>query len=62
MPVLIIAGDEDKLRLPGWERELADQIPGSQLHVVEGTGHCPHIERADEVNGVIRKFLERLDA
>lgn len=61
MPTLIIAGDEDKLRLPGWEKELADQLPNCAVHVVSGTGHCPHIERPDEVNNVILKFLARLD-
>jgi pimeloyl-ACP methyl ester carboxylesterase len=62
MPTLVIAGDEDRLRLPGWERELADKIPTSELHVVHGTGHCPHIERPDEVNEVILDFLSRVAA
>jgi pimeloyl-ACP methyl ester carboxylesterase len=61
MPTLIIAGDEDKLRLRGWAKEVADQIPGSELHVISGTGHCPHLERPDEVNAVILGFLDRLD-
>lgn len=60
MPTLIIAGDEDRLRLPGWEKELAGKIRGSELHVVSRTGHCPHIERAGEVNGVILDFLSRV--
>lgn len=49
------------LRLPGWEKELADQIPGSELRVVNGTGHCPHIEHPDETNGIILDFLRRID-
>lgn len=57
MPTLIIAGSDDKLRLPGWEKELAARIPAAKLHVVAGTGHCPHIERAEEVNEVILDFL-----
>ena len=61
MPVLVIAGDEDRLRLPGWENELADRIPGSELRVVSGTGHCPHIERPKETNTIILDFLSRLD-
>lgn len=59
IPTLIIAGDNDKLRLPGWERELAEKIHGCQVHIVNGTGHCPHIERPDEVNSVILSFLAR---
>lgn len=62
MPTLVIAGDDDKLRLPGWEKELAAKIPASELHVVNGTGHCPHIERPDEVNDVILRFLSRVSA
>ncbi|MGK2909487.1 MAG: alpha/beta fold hydrolase [Sphingobium sp.] len=57
MPTLIIAGDDDKLRLPGWENELAQQIPRSEVHVVSGTGHCPHIERPEEVTQAILNFL-----
>ncbi len=62
MPTLVIAGDEDNLRLPGWEKELADKIPNAELHVVRGTGHCPHIERPNEVNEVVLSFLARVSA
>jgi pimeloyl-ACP methyl ester carboxylesterase len=62
VPALIIAGKEDKLRLPGYARELAERFNDAELHVIEGSGHCPHIERADDVNLILLKFLARMDA
>jgi pimeloyl-ACP methyl ester carboxylesterase len=60
VPTLIIAGKQDKLRLPGYADELAERIPESELHVLESCGHCPHIERAAEVNDILMHFLGRL--
>ena len=31
--------------------------PGSELVVIEGAGHFLHLERPDEVNGHILRFL-----
>jgi len=59
IPVLIIAGEKDKLRLPGWADELAQRVPNAELRVIVGAGHCPHIERAEEVNELILDFLGR---
>jgi pimeloyl-ACP methyl ester carboxylesterase len=47
VPVLVIAGKGDKLRLPGYADELAKRFKNAELHVIEGCGHCPHIERPD---------------
>ena len=61
VPVLIIAGGNDKLRLPGYAHELAAKFRSAELHVLDGCGHCPNIERADEVNRLLLDFLGRLD-
>jgi pimeloyl-ACP methyl ester carboxylesterase len=60
-PTLIIAGKQDKLRLPGYADELAALIPHSELHVLERCGHCAHIERPDDVNETLMRFFDRLD-
>jgi pimeloyl-ACP methyl ester carboxylesterase len=61
VPVLIIAGANDKLRLPGYARELAGKFRSAELHVLDGCGHCPNIERADDVSRILLDFLGRLD-
>jgi pimeloyl-ACP methyl ester carboxylesterase len=57
-PTLVIAGGEDKLREPGYADEVAARIPNSQLHVYEGCGHLPHIERAQQFNEHAVQFLK----
>lgn len=58
MPVLLITGALDPLRQPGFGATLQAQIPGSELFEVPGCGHCPHIERAADVNAAMLRFLE----
>jgi pimeloyl-ACP methyl ester carboxylesterase len=54
---LVVAGADDKLRLPGYADEIAARIPRSELHVYEGCGHLPHIERAGLFNEHAVRFL-----
>lgn len=56
---LLVAGAQDKLRLPGYAQELAGRIPRSQLAIVSDAGHCPNIETAAEVAPLISDFLCR---
>ena len=58
VPVCIIAGRYDNLRLPGYGEELQKEIPGSELMVVDG-GHCPQIDDPAEFNKVALSFLLR---
>ncbi|HUY20589.1 MAG TPA: alpha/beta hydrolase [Candidatus Binataceae bacterium] len=62
VPTLIVAGANDKLRLPGYADELARRIPNAELHVFEDCGHCPNIERAERFNAVVIEFLKRIEA
>ena len=57
-PTLIIAGANDKLRLPGYAEELQQQISGSQLQLFENCGHCPNIEHPDAFNQAVIEFLQ----
>lgn len=57
VPTLIIAGAQDKLRLPGYADELASQIPGASVAVIEDGGHCPNIEQPEETAALILGFL-----
>lgn len=57
VPVLLVEGGADKLLPSGWASELAGRMPDADHAVVSGAGHCPQIERADEVNGLLTDFL-----
>ena len=57
-PTLIIAGANDKLRLPGYGQELQQQIDGSQLALFDDCGHCPNIEQAELFNQTVIDFLK----
>ncbi|MGF6598122.1 pimeloyl-ACP methyl ester carboxylesterase [Paraburkholderia sp. GAS448] len=54
---LIIAGERDRLRLPGFADDLAARIPGARAAVLANAGHCPNIERAEDVGKLIIGFL-----
>jgi 2-hydroxymuconate-semialdehyde hydrolase len=59
VPVLIVAGEKDPLRLPNYGPTLHARIPGAALHVIRDAGHCPHLEFPDEFNRVVIEFLTR---
>lgn len=56
VPVLVVEGGGDKLLPPGWASQIADQIPGGRSVVVDGAGHCPQIEQAEQVNRLLLDF------
>ena len=60
-PTLVIAGAEDKLRLPGYYAPLG-RIPDSRIVVLPEAGHLVNIEKAGEFNGLVRQFLMAGDA
>jgi 3-oxoadipate enol-lactonase len=56
-PTLILHGDRDILVPVENARILQERIPGSQVRVIEGTGHCFFWERPDEVFEEVVGFL-----
>lgn len=58
VPILLVAGAEDKLKPRGYATELAEQIPNSEAIEIPGAGHCPHIE-APETIDVFLDFITR---
>jgi pimeloyl-ACP methyl ester carboxylesterase len=60
-PALLIAGADDRLRLPGYANEIARRIPRSELQVLGECGHCPNIEKAAEVSRLMIDFFCRVD-
>jgi pimeloyl-ACP methyl ester carboxylesterase len=57
VPALVIEGGCDKLLPRGWAKQIADRIPGGRAVVVDDAGHCPQIEQAEQVNGLLLDFL-----
>ncbi len=57
-PTLFIHGEQDNIHPPKLSRNAWRLMPGSQLKILSGCGHCPHIERAAEFNEAVIEFLE----
>ena len=59
-PVLVIQGSEDAITGPARGAELARAIPGSQLAILEGSGHVPQARDPVKVNLLLREFVDRV--
>jgi pimeloyl-ACP methyl ester carboxylesterase len=56
-PTLVLCGRQDALTPPALHEELAALIPGARLVVVEHCGHLSTLERPEEVNDALRRWL-----
>jgi len=56
-PSLVIAGSDDPLATPNLARELAAGIPGAGIEIIPRCGHYSVLERPDEVNAVVSRFV-----
>jgi len=59
MPVVIMAGDGDKVVSDRQAKRLHAAIPGSILHIVEGAGHMVHHIAVREVVEVVADIVQR---
>lgn len=62
LPVVIIAGDGDKIVFKRRSEQLRDSIPGSVLQLVNGAGHMVHHLAARQVAQAIESVAEATDA
>ncbi|MGA2547694.1 MAG: alpha/beta hydrolase [Rectinemataceae bacterium] len=60
LPILLFWGRQDATLPFEQSARLLRCLPGAEFHVVEGAGHVPHWEKADEVNEVLLEFLDRV--
>ena len=58
-PTLVITGDADSVVPPQNSRNLARQIPGAKLLIVEGGSHLFFIEKSEEFNSAVINFLKQ---
>ena len=61
LPVLIIAGEEDKMTPVSWSSYLKENIPKSKLVVMRDASHLPMLERPGEFNRHLIEFASSLD-
>ena len=61
-PTLLIWGNNDQVTPPFVGREFHKLITTSELHFVDKCGHAPMMERPDEFNQILHKFLTKLSA
>jgi pimeloyl-ACP methyl ester carboxylesterase len=59
IPVLVVWGDADAV-IPVAHAQEGKRASQGSVEVFVDSGHCPHIERADAFNQLVRSFLERL--
>jgi len=55
-PTLIMAGDEDRVILPGVQRKMADVFPVSRFELIEHSGHVVYLEKKDAFFGLLKRF------
>ena len=60
VPTLIIVGSEDEFTPIADAEFIRERVTGSELAVIEGAGHMPNLERTEEFNQTVRRFLDRL--
>jgi pimeloyl-ACP methyl ester carboxylesterase len=58
VPTLIIWGRDDVLIPLATGEQFHKQIAGSQMIVIDGTGHIPMLDKAAEFNGAVINFLK----
>jgi 3-oxoadipate enol-lactonase len=58
-PVLVIAGEQDKLFAPDIAREVSDGIAGARLEIIPGASHISSLDSADRFNRLLLEFLRQ---
>jgi len=61
VPTLIIHGTEDRILSKQYAELLHRNIKNSTIRLVEGSGHCPHLEKPEEFNKTLIEFLNMIE-
>ncbi len=56
-PLLVLAGDADRIVPPEQARIIAQSVPGSTLHLFQGAGHLPMVERRAEYHRIVTAWI-----
>ena len=60
VPTLVIWGENDTALLPSLTRGSSEWVPRLRVEIIPGAGHWVPYERPDEVNSLIREFVEMI--
>lgn len=55
-PTLILAGDQDRVILPGVQRKIAEVLPVSRFELIENSGHVVYLEQREVFFGLLKRF------
>lgn len=60
LPSLVICGSEDQMTPVKYSQRLDQDIPESELVILEGAGHMVMLESPNEVESAIKRFMKNL--
>lgn len=60
-PTLLVWGNDDTITPPFVGQEFNKLIPKSELFIIDKCGHAPMMERPEEFNSILYKFLTKLN-
>ena len=58
VPTLVLVGRHDVICGVRWAEELHELIPGSELVILENSGHFGHLEEPEAFAKAVRAFVE----
>jgi pimeloyl-ACP methyl ester carboxylesterase len=61
-PALFVWGTHDRLIPPAFGRHVGKWLPSAEQVTIERCGHVPQVERPEETNELLMRFLARADA
>lgn len=61
-PALFVWGSHDTVIPPAFARHVARWLPSAEQIVLDGCGHVPQVERADQCSGLLERHFGRVDA
>jgi len=59
-PTLVVCGDKDRMTPPKWSSYLKANIPDSELHFVQDSGHMVPLEKPEALGRLLQSFLSDL--
>jgi pimeloyl-ACP methyl ester carboxylesterase len=62
VPALVLHGSEDRVSTDRTANEIASRIPGAELAVIQGGGHCHQQTMPERTNEVLLEWLDRVTA
>ena len=58
VPALVIGGSHDRLTMAHASERMAEELPKTELKIFENTGHMSMLERHEEFNELLTRFLD----